>query len=529
VVWSPDDNQQQMRRASSSKAENGRRAVVYARMSTEHQRYSVENQSDVMEQYAAKHGMTIVRHYVDSGKSGLKIQGREGLARLIQDVQAGDRSFDSILVYDVSRWGRFQDVDEAAHYEHICRQAGYTLHYCAEQFTNDGSPISSIVKGVKRAMAGEYSRELSNKVFIGQCRLIQLGYRQGGPAGYGLRRMLLDERGNPKTELQRGEHKSLQTDRVVLVPGPAHEVATIRRIYQMFVEAGRSEAEIAAQLNDEGIRTDLDRPWTRGTINQILTNEKYIGNNVFNRTSFKLKQQRVRNAPEDWVRAEGAFHAIVDAAAFHTVQGIIRERSRRLTDDDMLQRLKRLYDRYGFLSGLIIDEAEETPPSSAYSYRFGSLLRAYQLIGFTPDRDYRYIEINRRLRQYHRDVTAKVLAKIEAIGAEVSMMPDTELLRINDEFTASLVIARHMTTPHTGRSRWKIRFETSLKPDITIGVRMDQENERALDYYLLPRLDFFRPALPLADVNNLLFDSYRFDNLDYLFDMADRAHIKRVA
>ena len=87
-----------------------------------------------------------------------------GLQQLIKDVEAGVADFQIILVYDVSRWGRFQDADESAYYEYICRRAGIQVAYCAEQFENDGSPVSTIVKGVKRAMAGEYSRELSAKV-----------------------------------------------------------------------------------------------------------------------------------------------------------------------------------------------------------------------------------------------------------------------------------------------------------------------------------------------------------------------------
>src|SRR6202043_1445265 len=143
--------------------------------------------------------------------------------------------FTIILVYDVSRWGRFQDADESAYYEYICKRAGITVQYCAEQFENDGSPVSTIVKGVKRAMAAEYSRELSVKVFSGQCRLIELGFRQGGPPGYGLRRQLIDRDRNPKGLLGRGERKSLQTDRVILVPGPELEVETVRQIYELFV------------------------------------------------------------------------------------------------------------------------------------------------------------------------------------------------------------------------------------------------------------------------------------------------------
>ena len=151
-------------------------AAEYVRMSTEHQKYSTENQADAIRQYAEHRGFTIIRTYADEGKSGLKIDGRDALKRLIADVERGTADFKAVLVYDVSRWGRFQDADESAYYEYICRRAGIAVQYCAEQFENDGSPSSVIVKSVKRAMAGEYSRELSAKVFAGQCRLIELGY-----------------------------------------------------------------------------------------------------------------------------------------------------------------------------------------------------------------------------------------------------------------------------------------------------------------------------------------------------------------
>ena len=332
---------------------------MYVRMSTDHQKYSTENQADTIIEYAAQRGIEIVRRYADEGKSGLKIDGRDALKQLISDVQSGTTDFQVILVLDVTRWGRFQDADESAYYEYICRRAGIDVHYVAEQFENDGSPVSTIVKGVKRAMAGEYSRELSAKVFSGQCRLIELGYRQGGPAGYGIRRMLIDEQGQPKGLLKRGEHKSLQTDRVILVPGPEEEITNVRWIYRGFVEEGKQEGEIAALLNQRGVLTDLGRPWTRGVVHQILTNEKYIGNNVFNRRSFKLKIRHVVNEPDMWVRADGVFDAIVDPAHFYTAQGIIRERSRRLSDDEMLTKLRHLHKKQGWLSGIMIDETDD--------------------------------------------------------------------------------------------------------------------------------------------------------------------------
>ncbi len=233
------------------------RAAQYVRMSTEHQQYSTNNQADKILEYAQRRNIEIVRTYADEGKSGLSLGGRASLQKLIADVETGVADFTLVLVYDVSRWGRFQDADEAAFYEYKLKRKGILVAYVAEQFENDGSPVSTIVKGVKRAMAGEYSRELSAKVFAGQCRLIELGFRQGGPAGFGLRRVLLDQSGNLKSALQRGEHKSLQTDRVILVPGTDEEVATVNQMFQWLIQDDLAISAIANRLNAIPILTDL--------------------------------------------------------------------------------------------------------------------------------------------------------------------------------------------------------------------------------------------------------------------------------
>ena len=504
------------------------RAAEYVRMSTDHQKYSTENQADAIRSYADALNMEIVRTYSDSGKSGLKIEGRHALRQLISDVESGDIGFDVILVYDISRWGRFQDADESAYYEYICRRSGVSVHYCAEQFENDGSPASTIFKSVKRSMAGEYSRELSAKVFAGQCRLIELGFRQGGMAGYGLRRMRVDQNGVPQGILQLGEHKSLQTDRVILVPGPSEEVETVRWMYREFIDAGKIESEIAAILNGKGQTTDLGRPWTRGAVHQILSNEKYIGNNVYNRRSFKLKKERVVNDPDMWIRADGAFKGIVDPQVFFTAQGMIRERNRRFSDEEMLERLKKLLSNHGYLSGLIIDEAPGMPSSSTYQHRFGSLLRAYDIVGFKPDRDYRYIEINRALRRQHEGIVKNTISAIEELGGSISRSPVTDLLTVNREFSASIVIARCKQTP-AGSLRWKIRLDTGFAPDITVAVRMNDANEIPLDYYLLPLSGMATDKIKLAQENGLMFDAFRFETLEYFFKMAERVRITEMA
>jgi hypothetical protein len=106
----------------------------------------------------------------------------------------------------------------------------------------------------------------------------------------------------------------------------------------------------------------------------------------------------VRNDPEQWIRADGAFPALVDHVLFAAAQDIIQSRSYRMPDAEMLERLKKLYEKAGYLSGLIINESDDCPSSTAYQYRFGSLLRTYSLIGYTPSRDYDYVAANHQLR-----------------------------------------------------------------------------------------------------------------------------------
>ena len=314
----------------------------------------------------------------------------------------------------------------------------------------------------------------------------------------------------------------------MLVPGPLEEVEAVRWVYRAFVEEGRSEREIADTINTQGLRTDLGRPWTRGTVHQLLINEKYAGDNVWNRVSCKLHGDRVRNGRDMWVRREGAFEAVVDRLLFDAARVIILERSRRLTDGEMIEALRSVLAHRGQLSGLIIDETEDAPSSSAYKSRFGSLLRVYQLVGFTPDRDYRYIEVNRALRALHPEIVAQVVGGIREAGGDVTQDPATDLLTVNGEFTTSLVLARCQQTA-AGSLRWHIRMDIGLTPHITVAVRMAQGNASIHDYYLLPRRNASPSRLRLGEANGSFLDAFRFDGLDMLFELAARTDVMEVA
>src|ERR1700733_10579089 len=263
------------------------RAAMYVRMSTEHQQYSTENQAEAIKKYALQRNLVIVKSFVDHGRSGLTLSGRLALLELLQEVQSGAADFEVILVYDVSRWGRFQDSDESAYYEYRCKRTHVQVHYCAEQFENDGSPTSALLKTIKRSMAAEYSRELSVKVFAGQSRLTELGFRQRGLGGYGLRRQLVGLDGVVKQVLAKGERKSIQNERIILIPGPEEEVKVVRMIFDLYTAEGMGVRRIAAFLNKKGLQPDGRWRWTRDAVYTLLTNPKYVGANVYNRTSFK--------------------------------------------------------------------------------------------------------------------------------------------------------------------------------------------------------------------------------------------------
>jgi DNA invertase Pin-like site-specific DNA recombinase len=209
----------------------------YVRMSDDKQQYSVANQKAVIAEYAAAHNFVIVKTYADDGKSGVVANCRTALHGLLKDAVNGDAGYKAILVYDVSRWGRYPNKDEAAHYEFLCFRSGIPLHYCAESFANDGTASSSLLKALKRSMAAEFSRELSEKVFRGKTRIVQLGYWVGGQAGYGYRRLMVSADGKPKQKMKSGEYKSLTTDRVILVHGPSREVKTVRLMFSMCMRA----------------------------------------------------------------------------------------------------------------------------------------------------------------------------------------------------------------------------------------------------------------------------------------------------
>jgi DNA invertase Pin-like site-specific DNA recombinase len=366
--------------------EGRRRAAQYLRMSREHQNYSLECQGACNAAYARDHGWELVRTYTDAGISGLRLSGREGLKQLLADVLAGQADFDAVLVYDVSRWGRFQDIDQGAHYEFICREAGVQVIYTAEAFAPDGSFASTLLKHLKRAMAAEFSRELSAKVKRAKAGLGAKGYWVGGAAGYGLRRVAVGPDRQPRLRMETGEHKGLRGDRTILTPGPEAEVRTVQRIYRLFVIHGLRVAAIARLLNDEGVWPEPDVRWTGQRVRQVLTSERYAGVLVMGKAEVDLGRSRYRRRA-DWVRIEGAIEPVIPRALYDAAQAQVRRpKARGASDAQLLDELRTALRDSGRLSRAIINAHPATHCADVYRRRFGRLDRAFLLAGYQPSK-----------------------------------------------------------------------------------------------------------------------------------------------
>lgn len=378
-------------------AESLTHAAQYLRMSTDHQQYSLDNQADAIARYAAEHGFRVVKTYSDAAKSGLRLKNRAGLKQLLKDVVETQREFRAILVYDVSRWGRFQDSDEAAHYEYICKSAGVPVHYCMEMFDNEqGGPLALILKAIKRTMAAEYSRELSVKVRSGQLRLAKLGYKLGGQAPYGLRRLLLDKQNSPKQVLAFGERKSLADEHVTFVPGPRHEVRTVKRIFKEFADEQRSVNAIATGLNQDEIPYPVNTTWKGNSLRIVLQDLRYLGMHVWGRTTAPLSTRIKRLPVSEWIVYANAFKAIVPQDLFLRAQERFANFTRRLSNEELLDRLRCLYKEHGKLTSRIIDQSRFCPGLTTYHHRFGGLLNAYARIGYEAPEARNYVSLRQR-------------------------------------------------------------------------------------------------------------------------------------
>lgn len=363
-------------------------AARYLRRSSGLQATSLDHQAAAIDAYAASHGFEIVETFCDADRSGLTLKGRPGLQALLGRAMTAAPGFAAILVFDVSRWGRFQDLDEAGHYEFLCRKAGIAVCYCAEPFENDGSPQAELIKQIKRGLAAEYSRDLSTRITLAKRRLAAKGWLQSGPAPYGYRRALIDGADRQVAVLEAGERKLTSLYRIRLTPGPPAEVETVRAIFRTYVLTGLTPTAIAGQLARSGAPLGAARAWRADRVRHILAHPAYVGDHVHGRHPVRLGKVR-QAGPEAWTVVRDAWPALIPRARFDAAQALLA-RARPRTNAQMLEDLRRLLAARGRLDTGLIDATDDMAKACTYIKRFGGLRHAYALIGYRKGRRARH-------------------------------------------------------------------------------------------------------------------------------------------
>lgn len=297
-------------------------AGYYRHSAEDKQENSVPIQREHAQKFASENSIQIIHEEKDEGKSGLSA-ARPGFERLFQNWVLNPEAphLDYILVYDVTRWGRFQDPDEAAYWEMQCKKRGIHVIYVSRGFPKEEERLlSSLETSIGRYMAAEYSRQLSNKVFHGSIKVAEQGYSAGGKAPYGLTRILLDEQRNVIGELKPGEHKVIANQRVTFAPANDESRQIVKRMFDELIDNSRHPKKIADSLNNEGIFSPEGKRWDAQKITHILSNEQYAGTLIYNKTWKRLKQPSRRNPMSEWVRHEDAFEGIVTKEQFEATQ-----------------------------------------------------------------------------------------------------------------------------------------------------------------------------------------------------------------
>jgi len=469
------------------------RAVAYLRKSTGHQQYSIANQLKAIIEHAERRDIEIIRLYEDAGRSGLTVRGRKAFQQLIAEVRAGAADFSIILVYDLSRWGRFQDIDEGAHLEYVCRKKGVSVEYCAEEFGNGDGLLTTIMKGVKRAMAGELSREISAKSFRGHCNLAALGFSQGGSPGFGLRRMLVDRDRNPKAMMSEGQQKGFHDDRVILVPGPPEEVAIVRMIFRLYADEGYSGIQIVRMLNRKGFQCSRKLPWSPEALYTLLHNERYAGNFVYNRTSKRLCAPQVDNNESEWIRCRGAIEPIIDWQLFERAQVKLRPPA-TYSDADILNHMTAIWCVKGYLTGTLLSNNPNCPDRRTLGARFGSIKQALKQVGYVETRCYKYLNLEERLTRIDRQLIAQLTSLILREGVTLRFEPETLFLRLPDSRSILTIVIPYGGCSRRKKGWWLQYLNLPTRSDLLLVARLRKSNSGVLDLHLLP-FDLFTASL----------------------------------
>jgi hypothetical protein len=252
-------------------------------------------------------------------------------------------------------------------------------------------------------------------------------------------------------------------------------------------------------------------------IHTVLKNENYVGNVVYNRTSRRLGQKLVNNPPHLWIRGVASIDPVVDRSLFARAQKIIAERHVEIPEDQMLMRLRVTFNRKGRLNSSIINNTVGLPCVSSYVKHFGSLRKAYSLIGYVAPRDCDWMDT--------RTIWAAVLTRHAAQVAEAlrvdlrlqaSVDESSVSLTVNGKLRISFLTARQLAKRSASHATQWRAYRRQIPSGLLVVVRLNETNKAIRDYLILPASGSAGPYLRLSEMALARHKAVRVENLDEL-------------
>lgn len=288
------------------------RAVVYARVSTEHEAQinALENQLEWYKIEASRHSdWEITEVYVDQGITGTQAQKRPESLRMMEDARKG--KFDLIITREVSRFAR--NTVDALSYTRELKAMGVNVFFINDGIntaTNDGELRLTIMS----SMAQDESRKISERVKAGQkiSREKHVLYGSGNILGY-------------------------RRENGTYIPDP-DQAETVRLIFQMYSDGEKGLTKIVNELYRLG-RLDAGGhvSWDASKVSRVLHNATYKGCICYNKSHSDgyLTQKRVKNLDESsYVYVKGDFEPLVSEEMWDRCQQILLARSARVIDEN---------------------------------------------------------------------------------------------------------------------------------------------------------------------------------------------------
>lgn len=285
-----------------------KRVAAYARVSTEQdeQQSSYEAQVDFYIRHIKSNpDWEFVEVFADRGITGTNTKNRENFNRMIDLALSG--GIDIILTKSISRFAR-NTVDTLQTVREL-KVVGVEVRFKKENL-HTFDPKCEMMLTIMSSLAQEESRSISENVRWGKQKSMRdgkvslaysrfLGYKKGAD-------------GRPEIVEE--------------------EAAIIRKIYDLFL-SGKTINEIAAILTNMGVLTPAGKTkWSVSTVRSILSNEKYKGEALLQKTftvDYLTKEVRKNNGEVPSVRVRNSHEPIIEPEVFDRVQSMLATSAKR--------------------------------------------------------------------------------------------------------------------------------------------------------------------------------------------------------